>query len=214
MRLIDLTGKRFGRLVVIKRAPTVDKKTMWECQCDCGKKVICNSEYLRNGDTKSCGCLFRDIVSEKAKTHGMTNTKLYKKYRRMVYRCENPNAKSYKDYGGRGIKVCPEWRNDFLKFYEWCMSSGYQEGLTIDRIDNNGDYSPDNCRWATKIQQDNNRRNNKFISYNGETHTLAEWNRICGFTRGTIDGRLSKGWSVERAITTPIKRANRQGVLK
>ena len=125
----------------------------------------------------------------------------------MVYRCENPNAKSYKDYGGRGIKVCPEWRNDFLKFYEWCMSSGYQEGLTIDRIDNNGDYSPDNCRWATKIQQDNNRRNNKFISYNGETHTLAEWNRICGFKRNTIGRRLSRGWSIERAITTPIKSA-------
>ena len=206
MVLQDLTGKRFGSLVVIGRAPTVKKRTMWECKCDCGKRVFKEAYSLKTGETKSCGCLRRDSASINSRTHGMTKTALYKKFRGMVYRCENKRSKSYKDYGGRGIKVCPEWRHDYMNFYEWSMANGYRKGLTIERIDNDGDYSPENCRWATKIEQDNNRRTNHFITYNAETHTIAEWSRISGITPSAIYGRLKNGWSIERTLTEPLRR--------
>lgn len=205
-RLKDLTGMRFGRLVVLERAENINNKTMWLCQCDCGNKKTIEAHSLKIGETRSCGCLQREIQGNLARRHGMTSHPLYKKYRRMVERCENPNCKSYKDYGGRGIKICPEWRNDFMKFYHWAIQAGYDGTKSIDRIDNDGDYSPENCRWATKLEQDNNRRTNRFLDYNGESHTMAEWGRITGIGQSLIRSRIENlGWSVEKALTTPVR---------
>jgi hypothetical protein len=135
--------------------------------------------------------------------HGMRHTRLYETFVNMKTRCYNSNNSRYKLYGGRGIKICDEWLKDFNTFYEWAIDHGYNDTLTIDRIDPDGDYEPSNCRWVTWQTQQNNRRNNHRISFNGQNHTLAEWSRITGINYGTLVARISRrGWSVERALTT------------
>lgn len=146
--------------------------------------------------------------------HGFTHHRLYACYYRMRHRCENPADSSYERYGGRGIKVCDEWKNDIVSFINWGIENGYKEGLSIDRIDNDGDYSPENCRWANATQQCNNRSTNAFITYNGETHTYAEWSRIVGINQLTIRHRIEKlKWSVEDALTIPTDE-RRYGILQ
>lgn len=203
----DLTGKTFNRLTVI-RPVTVNKKTKWECRCSCGNVKAVDGLALISGHTKSCGCLHKDVMAEKAKkakTHGYTHHRLYACYYRMRRRCENKANKSYKWYGGRGIKVCDEWKNDIMSFINWSIENGYKEGLSIDRIDNDGDYSPENCRWADATQQSNNRSTNAFVTYNGETHTYAEWSRIVGIKQLTLRNRIVDGkWSIEKALFTPV----------
>lgn len=143
---------------------------------------------------------------KKPQKHGYTHHPLYACYYRMRHRCENPSDSSYSRYGGRGIKVCDEWKRDIVSFIEWGIASGYKRGLSIDRIDNDGDYSPDNCRWANCVQQCNNRRTNKQITYNGETHTVAEWSRIVGIGQLTLNNRITTlGWSVEDALFRPLQ---------
>lgn len=212
----DLTGKTFNRLTVI-RPVTVNKKTKWECRCSCGNVKAVDGLALINGHTKSCGCLHKDAMAEKAKkakTHGYTHHRLYACYYRMRRRCENKANKSYKRYGGRGIKVCDEWKNDIMSFINWGIENGYKEGLSIDRIDNDGDYSPENCRWADATQQSNNRRSNKFVTYNGETHTYAEWSRIIGISQLTLRHRIEDlGWSVKDALTVSTDE-RRYGILQ
>lgn len=212
----DLTGKTYNRLTVI-RPVIVNGKTKWECKCSCGKTTVVNGHKLINGKTKSCGCLQAEAAAERAKrakTYGFTHHRLYACYYRMRRRCENPADSSYERYGGRGIKVCNEWKNDIMSFINWGLENGYREGLSIDRIDNNGDYSPNNCRWANVVQQCNNRRTNKFISYNGETHTYAEWSRIVGIKQLTIRHRIENlGWSIEDALTISTDE-RRYGVLQ
>ena len=150
MKKLDLTGKRFGRLTVIEEAGKAkDGRIRWQCLCDCGQITETPStKTLRNGTCKSCGCIQKDTPNKQ--THGMTNTKLFRVWSGMKQRCYYRKHKSYSDYGGRGITICDEWREDFQTFYEWAMASGYQEGLTIDRIDNDGNYEPSNCQWLTR----------------------------------------------------------------
>lgn len=210
-RFIDLTGQKFGRLTVVERHPE-NKKTnaQWHCICDCGNVVIVASQHLRRGESKSCGCLhdeqaFRNLKPQPPK-HGMCRTSLYKRWQSIKDRCLNSNNPMYHHYGGRGITVCEEWRQNFDAFREWAMANGYRDDLTIDRIDNNGNYEPANCRWITNFEQQSNRRNNHNIQFNGETHTLTEWARITGITPQNIKRRLKNGWSLEKTLTTPAKK--------
>lgn len=174
---IDLTGKRFGRLVVVDRAGTVNRKATWNCKCDCGNVLVVHTTHLKSGNTKSCGCLRLDSNTAKNTTHGMRNTRIYYVWCAMKKRCTNKKDPQFNLYGGRGIKVCREWMA-FEGFYSWAVSSGYRSGLTIDRIDVNGDYCPENCRWATTEEQNNNKQNSVYFTYGGETNTLGQWAKI------------------------------------
>lgn len=205
--LEDLTGQRFGRWAVIERAPNKGKVTMWHCKCDCGnEKDVCAAK-LKNGESRSCGCLQKEIVSMRDGNHHLSSTRLHRIWGGMKTRCYNSNYPQYKDYGGRGITVCAEWSNSFTAFYNWAMSNGYQDGLTLDRIDNDKGYSPDNCRWATQKFQNNHKRSNVNITYNGETHNIAEWAEILDIPRQTLRDRIQRyNWPVERALTEPVRK--------
>ena len=202
---IDLTGRKFTRLTVINRCDYNRRgKSVWHCKCDCGNEKDVVSVDLINGGTKSCGCLNSEKkskrITDRNRTHNKTHTRLYSIYRSMKYRCYYKNNPSYNNYGGRGISVCEEWLNDFMAFYNWAMDNGYKDGLTIDRINNNGNYEPSNCRWATRKQQQNNMRSNVFLEVDGEKHTIAEWSEITGLNHSTICGRLRRGKSPKEAI--------------
>ncbi len=210
---IDLTGQKFGRLFVVglhhteqvySKGQKDGLKYYYTCQCDCGKETIVCTQNLKYGHTKSCGCLVKETVANINKTHNMAKTRLYKIWKGIKTRCFNTNDKGYKNYGGRGITMCPEWKDDFMAFHDWAFDNGYEEGLSIDRINNNGNYEPSNCRWVDNITQQNNRRVNRYLTFNGETHTYREWSRITGINHCTISVRINKyGWSVEKALTTP-----------
>jgi len=205
---IDLTGQRFGRLVVIGIA-SHDMKTgvtKWACHCDCGKTLEVRGYNLRNGHSQSCGCLSRETTSKSFKTHGKSHTRLFNTWCSMRQRCRDKKCKSYKNYGGRGIKVCEEWNNSYEAFETWALNNGYADNLSIDRIDVNGNYEPSNCRWADNFIQHNNTRNNHFITINGERHTIAEWERIKGFKPDTIHVRIRRGWKPEEAVTGKRRR--------
>lgn len=216
----DLTGQRFGRLVVLERNFTYKKAAYWICQCDCGTKKTIQSSHLRSGATKSCGCLHDESARKtKVKTHGESNTRLYAEWISMKARCYNPRSERYDRYGGRGIMVCEEWKNSFQAFRDWALANGYREDLTIDRIDVNGNYEPSNCRWITNQEQQNNRSNNLFITFNGKTQTVTQWAKETGISEWTIRARIKKlGWNAERTLTEPVqiqeKKPNRTCLLE
>lgn len=202
--VIDLTGQRFGRLVVVRRADPPFAKNgcvRWHCHCDCGNETDVVGYNLRRGRTASCGCLQK----EEHGTHGQSGSRLYSIWRNMHTRCENPHSPHYDCYGGRGITVCEEWY-DLATFMQWAERTGYQEGLSIDRIDVNEGYNPVNCRWVTMREQQRNRRNNIKITYHGVTRCLSDWAVTLGINVVTLWHRIFRdGWDIERAFTTPVQ---------
>lgn len=200
-KLVDLTGKKFNMLTVISRAEnTKEGITRWVCLCDCGNTTIVRGHNLKSNAVKSCGCL----THVPRYTHGLSNTRLYRIWNAMKCRCNLPTNNNYKNYGGRGIKICKEWNDNFLSFYDWAMANGYSENLTIERLNNDGNYEPDNCRWATKKEQANNRRYCVMITYNGKTQNLTQWCKELNLDYKFIHNRIKKNkWDFERAITTP-----------
>lgn len=206
VKVVDLTGKRFGRLTVKGRSENRHNATYWHCVCDCGKEVVVRGSSLKCGDSKSCGCLVREISKERNTKHGGYGTRLYRIWDGMKARCRNPKAISYSNYGGKGIDVCPEW-NDFVVFREWAIEHGYKDNLTIDRIDSKKNYMPDNCRWVDMVTQENNKSSNKYVTYNGKTMSLSMWAKELHLSYNMLLKRIKRGWPFERAINTePLKR--------
>lgn len=259
----DLTGKRFGKLVVLYEAEKVGEKTHWICKCDCGNLKNVSSIHLKNGDTKSCGlcehkfigkrfgklevleisrrertksgslkiyfdcvcacgnkvevvyqqlkegktiscgCYRKQKVIENNTTHNQSNTRLYKIYMGMKKRCYNKKCEAYSYYGGKGIKICDEW-SSYETFMQWALSNGYSDDLSIDRIDSNGDYEPNNCRWVSIKEQANNKSNNTVLEFNGRQMTIAQWSEVTGIEKTVISRRIHLGWDIQRALTEPV----------
>jgi hypothetical protein len=213
---IDMTGwimKEHGvpdsRLTVIKKVGTNNnRETLWLCECNCKdhNKITVVGSSVRTGHTLSCGCLNKEHVAESLKqrsTHGETNTRLFKIWQGIHKRCENANASNYYLYGARGITVCKEWSN-YVEFAKWAKENGYNDNLSIERINVNGNYCPENCKWATRKEQANNTRANHYLTYQNQTHTISEWADITGIKYGTLNSRIQRGWDIDRAINTPI----------
>lgn len=205
--LIDLTGQRFGRLVVIGIGERKAGRIAWECKCDCGNTKNITGQSLKAGLARSCGCLRKEIARKKATKHLLCGTRLYYAYDNMKRRCYDKKSDHYKWYGAEGKGLCPEWsgKDGFQRFADWSLANGYTDELTIDRIDNTKGYSPDNCRWVTPKENCRNKRNNHFITYQGETKTIAEWAEVFGMPDSTLRQRIKAGWSVDDAVTKPIK---------
>lgn len=204
---IDETGKVYGRLTVIKEIGRKRGAVLFLCHCACENYTEVTGGDLRTGRVNSCGCLKSELRTEKNTTHGLKNHRLYRIYYGMVNRCNNPKVTHYKDYGGRGISVCQQWNDKedgFLLFYNWSIDNGYEDHLTIDRMDVNGNYEPENCRWATTGEQSLNKRNNHFVKINNEVKTLKEWCDIFNIKYPTVQYRIKSGWDEIKAIITPI----------
>jgi len=202
MKFQDLTGKKINHLTVISKAYRDNyNHWYWNCKCDCGKEIVVAGCNLRDGRAKSCGCWKSNRAKALNKTHGMKKEHIYNIWARMKQRCNNPQTPNYKNYGGRGIKVCKDWEV-FENFYRdvSAMPNFNKTGYSLDRIDNNGDYEPTNCRWATTKEQANNRRTNRLITIDGETHTVKQWCEIRGLKSRTVYYRLNKGWNEKEAL--------------
>lgn len=196
----DLTGMKFGFWTVIERAPNnANGSARFICRCQCGTVRVIRAQALKNGGSRSCGCHKNDYNRK----HNGKGTRLYEIWRQMRYRCQKEGHSAYPGYGGRGIKVCAEWE-DFGNFRSWAMANGYDDSKSIDRIDVNGDYCPENCRWADSKTQMNNRRNTPHYSYLGESLTLSEWSQRLGIPRSTIRNRMKNGLSFAEAVEQKI----------
>lgn len=209
--LQDLIGQKFGQLTVLRKGndyyePSGYRRRRWWCLCDCGKETLVWEKCLKNGHTKSCGCLVRKRLTDRNIKHGEAKTRLYSVWKDMRQRCDNPNHPAFMHYGGRGIKICKQW-DDFTTFKEWAIESGYNDEAkhgecTIDRIDVNKGYAPDNCRWIDMAQQTLNRRNTKLYTYNGETLSLPELAKKYGVKYSTLRKRLSmSGFDINIALS-------------
>lgn len=192
----DLTGRRFGRLVAVKYLGN----SKWSCKCDCGKYHNVTAYSLKTGVTKSCGCYNSEIARKTNTIHGQSKTKLYGVWLAIKRRCYKTYDREYGNYGQRGISMCNEWLNNYQTFYKWSVENGYAEGLTIDRIDNNGNYEPTNCRWVTQKQQQRNKRNNHLIEYNGEKFTAIEFAEKFNINYSTLLTRFSRKQEISDLI--------------
>lgn len=206
MRPKELTGQRFGRLRVLETTARPAHRNgtdrWWKCQCACGEIVITTSRCLTSGNTQSCGCLQRDRTGDSVRTHGSSRTHLYWIYTSMLQRCSNSRSESYQWYGGRGIAVCDRWREDFRHFVA-DMGNPPSRHHSLDRIDNDGPYSPENCRWATAAEQRRNNRLVRLLTLGNATMCVKDWATHLKMPVQTLHGRLRQGWSIERALTTP-----------
>lgn len=201
-KVVDITGQKFGRLTVLDKLHNYHKKdTYWLCVCECGNLKEVTSSHLTTGKTKSCGCLRKENSGNRLRIHGKCNTRLHSIWQNMKNRCYHKKSNRYKYYGARGIAVCSEWKDDFMNFYDWSMANGYADNLTIDRIDVNGNYEPNNCRWVDYKTQSRNRRSVKRVTINNETHCLSEWCEILDIKYNTVQTRIyNRGWSIEKAL--------------
>lgn len=210
----NLTGQRFGRLLVIEPVRANSHGTWYyRCKCDCGNEIIKLGSTMTNHS--SCGCYAMERNRECHATHAKSKTRLFHVWMGMKQRCYNKRGHAYHNYGGRGITVCDEWKNDFVAFETWAVANGYDENAekgkySLDRIDVNGNYEPSNCRFISMSEQAGNKRNNVLVDYKGETKTIAEWARETGLTHSTIRARLLRGWDAEKTLTTPILRKRRE----
>ena len=204
-KFIDLSGNTFGRLTVIRRGENAKDRTTWVCRCECGTEKTIHGSSLKSGIVVSCGCYHRERVRNASRTHGMSQTKLYKTYYAMMARCHKEQHPSYPDYGARGISVCDEWRDDKTKFIRWALENGYKPELSIDRKDNNKGYSPENCRWTTMDVQAMNKRGLRMITINGETKNLSTWLKQNGIAYRNFYERIAAGWSEIDAASRPTR---------
>lgn len=187
-----MIGKKFGRLTVVEEYTQrgTSGRIIYKCRCDCGNEADVSGAHLRTGHTRSCGCSRRDHIK-----HGQAYTRLYHIYHKMKARCYYKHDARYSRYGGRGITLCDEWLNDFMNFYNWAMNNGYSDELSIDRINNNNNYGPSNCRWATNEEQQNNKSNCVYITYDERTQTMSQWSRELNIPYITIKKRHARGYS-------------------
>lgn len=200
-KLLDIRGQTFTRLTVIDRAPDYKNgSARWLCRCECGNEVVAIGQKLRNGRTKSCGCFNVDLAKMRFTTHGESRTRLFRIWGGMLNRCSNPNNVGWENYGARGIRVCQPWRDSYETFRDWAVSNGYAANLSIDRINNSGDYDPSNCRWASAEEQSRNKRNNARLSDGRFAYDVSE---VCP---SQLRKRVSDGMSLEEAALTPNER--------
>ena len=210
-KIKDLSGKKFGRITVLKfHHQNKNKKSCFLCKCDCGKIFVVIGASLVSGNTCSCGCFKQEDTKRRATKHNLYGCNLYWRWSNMIQRTTNPKDKFYKDYGGRGIIVCENWRKNFKEFYDWSKNNGYKRGLTLDRIDVDGNYCPENCRWTTQKQQARNKRNNHILSFNGEKHCISEWSEITGISYSALKYRIRKGWSIEKTMSKNVSGGNNE----
>lgn len=204
----DLTNEIFHDLKVISYAGKRKRAKYWLCECKCGNRKEIREDSLISGVTHSCGCKKKRQIIQRNKEntkHGLRYTRIYRIWQTMKYRCYNPNSDEYQYYGERGICLCEEWNDDFSIFYNWAINHGYKDNLTIDRINVNGNYEPNNCRWTTMKVQENNKRNNRILAFQGKEQTVTQWSEELGINRETIYYRLKSGWSVEDILLKPVK---------
>ena len=202
---LNLSGQQFGRLTAIRPLTKRNSQNhiMWLCQCQCGKKASVSGADLQSLKTRSCGCYRREVSCLNNRKHGdagKIKSRLYRIWHNMKKRCSNKYNKDYKNYGGRGIKVCKIWAN-YVAFKKWALAHGYRDDLQIDRIRNNGNYKPSNCRWVTRKENQRNTRQNRRITINGETKSLVEWCEIYNVSYQLVYGRLRRGWGAFHALT-------------
>ncbi|PFZ08422.1 hypothetical protein COL60_16480 [Bacillus pseudomycoides] len=203
-----VVGETINRLTALRRHGTSSRgAVLWEFQCTCGNRCIKEGRLVRSGNAKSCGCLVAEHAKKLNYKHGFGRTKLYSVYKAMIGRCNNHKDKAFKNYGERGIQVTKEWLDDFIVFREWALQNGYKEGLSIDRIDVEKGYSPDNCRWVTREVQANNKRNNIFIRYKGKEQTLKQWCRELNLSYSAIQTSIIRGYySPTEALEKQIRK--------
>ena len=195
---IDIKNKVFGRLIAIRKSDSKNGFSYWLCKCSCGKEKIIRKSHLMSGKIKSCGCLVKDCKSRYK--HNKSKTRLYRIYLNMKNRCYWKNHKQFNLWGGKGIVVCEEWKNDFMSFYNWAINNGYKDNLTIDRIDCNGNYEPLNCRWVDSKEQANNTKTVRYFEYNGERGTIWFFSKKYNKSEKLIRNRIQQGWSIKDAI--------------
>lgn len=196
-----MVGKRFGRWFVLAEHPEkLQGRCQYKCICDCGTEKIVDGGRLRIGGSKSCGCLKRENTSKSNSTHRLSKLPLYSTWNNIRKRCYDPKIDCYKNYGGRGIRMHEAWINDPPVFIKWCMENGWQQGLEVDRENNDGHYEPGNIRFITHAKQQTNKRDNVYFTHNGETKCLAEWARILGVKYATTCTRIIRGWTIKEAL--------------